>query len=57
MGNSLFDYSDSDTAYSVSDNMAINSKGDYLMRMGNNMAMNMKTGELHMTSNWPEDDE
>ena len=34
MGNSLFDYSDSDIAYSVSDNMAINSNGDYLMRMG-----------------------
>ena len=57
MGNSLFDYSDSDIAYSVSDNMAINSNGDYLMRMGDDMAMDMQTGELHMTSNWPEDDE
>ena len=57
MGNSLFDYSDSDIACSVSDNMAINSKGDYLMRMGDDMAMDMQTGELHMTSNWSEDDE
>ena len=57
MGNSLFDYSDSDIACSISDNMAINSNGDYLMRMGDDMAMDMQTGELHMTSNLPEDDE
>ena len=57
MGTSLFDYSDSDIACSISDNMAINSNGDYLMRMGDDMAMDMQTGELHMTSNWPEDDE
>ena len=57
MGKGFFDYDDGDFACSVSDSMAIDSNGDYLMRMGDDMAMDMQTGELHMTSNWPEDDE
>ena len=27
------------------------------MRMGDNMSMNMDTGELHMTSGWKSDDD
>lgn len=57
MGNSLFDYSDSDIAYSVSDNMAINSNGDYLMRMGDNMALDMESGEMHTISSWLDDED
>ena len=57
MGNSLFDYSDSDIAYSVSDNMAINSNGDYLMRMGDNMALDMESGEMHTSSSWLDDED
>lgn len=48
MGKHFFDFEDSDFAHSISDNMAIDSEGDLLMRMGDNMAMDMDSGELHM---------
>lgn len=57
MGNSLFDYSDSDIACSVSDSMAIDSNGDYLMRMGDNMALDMESGEMHTISSWLDDED
>lgn len=31
--------------------------GDLLKRMGDNMAMDMDSGELHIISGWNEDDE
>lgn len=37
MGKHFFDFEDGDFAYSISDNMAIDSDGDLLMRMGDNM--------------------
>ncbi len=37
--------------------MAIDSDGDLLMRMGNNMAMDMDSGELHIISGWPNEDD
>ncbi len=39
MSKHFFDYDDGDFAYTVSDNMAIDSDGDIMMRMGDNMAM------------------
>ena len=39
MGKHFFDYDDGDFAHTISDNMAIDSDGDLLMRMGDNMAM------------------
>lgn len=51
----FFDCDDGDFAYTVSDNMAIDSDGNLLMRMGNNMTMDMDSGELHIISGWPDD--
>ena len=42
MGKHFFDFEDGDFAYSISDNMAIDSDGDLLMRMGDNMVFNIK---------------
>ena len=39
MSKHFFDYDDGDFAYTVSDNMAIDSDGNMMMRMGDNMAM------------------
>ena len=39
MGKHFFDFEDGDFAFSISDNMAMDSDGDLMMRMGNNMAM------------------
>lgn len=37
--------------------MAIDSDGDLLMRMGDNMAMDMDSGALHIISGWPDDED
>lgn len=53
----FFDYEDGNFAHTISDNMAINSDGDLLMRMGDNMAMDMESGELHFISGWSDNEE
>ena len=53
----FFDYDDGDFAHTVSDNMAIDSDGNMLMRMGNNIAMDMDSGELHIISSWEDEDD
>lgn len=57
MGKNFFDYEDGDFAYSISDNVAIDSDGDLLIRMGDNMAMDMDSGELHIISGWSNDED
>ena len=37
--------------------MAIDSNGDLMMRRGDNMAMDMDTGDIHLVSSWPDDDD
>ena len=57
MSRNFFDYDEGDFAYTISDNMAIDSDGDLLMRMGDNMALAMVTGALHFISGWSDDEE
>ena len=57
MGKQFFDYDDGDFAHTISDNMAMDSGGNLLMRMGNNMAMDMDSGELHIISGWSDDED
>ena len=57
MGKHFFDFEDGDFAFSISDNMAMDSDGDLMMRMGNNMAMDMDTRDIHMISSWTNDDD
>ena len=42
---------------SISDSMAMDSGGDLVMRMGDEMARDMDTGDIHMISSWSDDDE
>lgn len=57
MGKTFFDYDDGNFAHTVSDNMAINSDGDILMRMGGNIAMDMESGKMHFISGWSDEDD
>ena len=57
MSTRFFDYEDGEFAMSISDHMAIDSNGDLMMRMGDNMAMDMDTGDIHLVSSWPDDDD
>ena len=57
MRNSIFDYDNGDFIFPTSGNTGIDSDGNLHMRMGDNMSMNMETGELHFTSSWKNDDD
>ena len=48
----IFNYDDDNYIYQTSDNMGIDSDGDFHMRIGDNMSMNMDTGDLHFNSGW-----
>ena len=47
----IFDYTNGDFIYQTSSNMGIDSDGNLHMLIGDNMSMDMATGELHLTSN------
>ena len=57
MSKHFFDFEDGDFVMSISDNMAIDSDGDLMMRMSDNMAMDMDTGDIHIISGWPDDED
>lgn len=57
MGKQFYDFEDGDFAYSISDDMAIDSDGDLMLRTGDNMAMDMESGDLHIISSWSDDDD
>lgn len=54
MGKRIFDYNDGDYGLTVSDNMAIDADGNLLWRVGDSMAIDMESGDLHITSGWSE---
>ena len=57
MSKHFFDYEDGDFAFSISDNMAMDSDGNLLMRMSDNMAMDLESGDIHIISSWTNEDE
>ena len=57
MGKMFFDYDNGDFGFSISDNIAMDSDGNMMMRMSDNMAMDMDSGDIHMISSWPTDDD
>ena len=52
MGFGIFDFSDGDMAWKISDNMAVDGHGNTMLRIGNNQAVDMETGEMHFVSDW-----
>ena len=44
-------------SHTISRSMAIDSDGDLLMRMGDNMAMDMDSGNIHFISGWLDDND
>ena len=53
----IFDVDDGDFGFQMSDTMGMESDGNMMMRVGDNMAMDMDSGELHMVSGWDDDDD
>ena len=44
----VFDFSDGDYCYEISDNMLMDSDGNLMQNMGGGIAMDMNSGELHI---------
>lgn len=57
MGKLIFDYDDGDLIHTLSDQTALDMEGHLIMRMGDNMVMDMDSGELHLTSRWDTDND
>lgn len=57
MSKQFFDYDDGDFAFSISDNMAMDSDGDLLMRISDNMALDLDSGDVHFISSWMDDED
>ena len=57
MDKRIFDFTDGDFAHSISDHMAIDSDGDLLLRMGDDLALDLDSGELHLISGWSKDED
>ena len=57
MGKRFFDYEDCDFGFAISDNIALDSDGNMMLRMSDNMAMDMDSGDIHFISGWSNDDD
>ena len=57
MSKNFFDFDDDDFGMSISNNMAVDSEGNFMMRMSDNMAMDMDTGDIHFISGWSDDED
>lgn len=56
MRNLIFDLSDGDFLFQTSDDTAMDMNGDFMIRMSDNMAMDLNSGELHITSEWDDEE-
>ena len=57
MAKTIFDLEDGDFIFSTSGNIGFDSDGNMMMRMSDNTAMDMDTGELHFVSSWNDDED
>lgn len=51
----IWDFEDGDLLFGRSGDTAFDSEGHMMMRMSDNMAMDIDTGEMHLVSGWDEE--
>ena len=53
------DNTDGDVIFTTTGNLGIDNDGHMMLRLSDNLAMDMDNGEVHLVSSWPdrEDDE
>ena len=49
-----WDKEDGGFSFAISDNMAMSSNGNLLVRISDNTAMDMESGDIHVVSPWPD---
>lgn len=57
MSSSIFDFDDNNTIFNIFGRIGMKSNGDMMMKMSDNMAMDLDSGELHATSSWDDDED
>lgn len=57
MSKPIFDLEDGDFIFSTSGKLGFDSDGNMMMRMSDNMAMDMDSGDIHFTSSWDNDED
>ena len=57
MSKQILDFDDGDFIFSTSENIGFDSDGNMMMRMSDNMAMDMDSGDIHFTSSWDNDED
>jgi len=57
MSKPIFDLEDGDFIFSTSGHLGFDSDGNMMMRMSDNMAMDMDSGDIHFTSSWDNDED
>lgn len=55
MSKQILDFDDGDFIFSTSENIGFDSDGNMMMKMSDNMALDMDSGEIHFVSSWDED--
>lgn len=53
----IFDYESRDFIHTLSDSMTMNPDGNLMVKLSDNRAMDMDSGDIHIVSSWPSDDE
>ena len=48
----IFDLDDDDFVFPLFNDMAMDSNGDLMIRLGSNMALDLESGDLHMVMGW-----
>jgi len=51
----IFDLDD-DFVFPLSNDMAMDSDGDLMIRVGSNVALNLESGDLHMIMGWDDNE-
>ena len=50
----IFDFEDGDFIFNTG-NIGFDSDGDMMIRISDNMAFDLETGDIHITSSWKDD--
>ena len=57
MSGPIFKTDDGDWIYPTGGNLGIDSNGDMVMRLSDNLAMDLDSGEIHLTTAWNDGDD
>ena len=53
----IFDLDDDDFVFPLSNDMAMDSNRDLMIRLGDNMALDLESGDLHMVMGWDDEED